>query len=325
VLELTAALSRNAFTEPVLAGVAKADGVTLRARTMHPSEMFWRQMKHQEFDVSEMSLAALFILRAQGDRTWAGLPVFTSRRFFHSHVLVRRDASITSPADLAGRRVGVPEYQQTAAVWSRGVLRDDFGVRPQDIHWVMERPTERSHGDLSGFTPPPDVDLVTAPDGASLAELLAAGELDALLVHLGGRNLVDVGDRGVDVAALTQPLFPDRRAETARYWQANGIYPANHCLVIKRSLVDEHPELPAAVFALFADAKRRALRGRREFLESAREFGILPRDVFEALLEDHMPYGTGDTAMLGTLSRYAIEQGLTDRLVEASELFEPGF
>jgi 4,5-dihydroxyphthalate decarboxylase len=325
MLELTAALSRNAFTEPVLAGLAKADGIRLRARAMHPSEMFWRQMKHQEFDVSEMSLAALFMQRARGDSTWVGLPVFTARRFFHSHVLVRRGAGISSPADLGGRRVGVPEYQQTAAVWARGVLQDDFEVQPKDIRWLMERPTGLSHSALSGFKPPAGIDLVTAPDGASLAELLAAGELDALLVHLGRPNLVDVGDRGVDVGALTVPLFRDRLAETARYWGAHGIYPANHCLVIRRTLVDDHPELLVGVFALFADAKRRALRGRRDFLESAQEFGILSAELSEAVIADRMPYGTTDTAMQGTLSRYAFEQGLTRRVVEASELFEPAY
>lgn len=323
---MTAALSHNAYTDAVLSGVARSSGdIALQARAMHPSEMFWRQMKHQEFDVSEMSLSSLLILRDRGDDTWAGLPIFTSRRFFHSHVLLRRDLVVDGPADLAGRRIGVPEYQQTAAVWARGVLHDQFGLRPETIHWVMERPADVSHAGLTGFTPPPGLRLSTAPEGVSLAELLAAGELDGLLVHLAGRrNLIDGGDGGVDIAAHTRPLFADRLGETARYWAATGIHPANHCVVIRRSLVDTDPALPKAVFSAFADAKRRALRARREFLDVAAEQGALDAATRRSLEADPMPYGTADPRMLETLARYACEQGLTSRPVPIADLFEPG-
>ena len=145
-LRLTAALSRNTYTEPVLHGAARADGLVLDARAMHPSEMFWRQLKNREFDVSEMSLASMFILHAAGNRDWLPLPVFTSRRFFHAHVLVRADVAASRPADLAGLRVGVPEYQQTAAVWARGVLRDDPGHDQADhqrVHGATPARTRR--------------------------------------------------------------------------------------------------------------------------------------------------------------------------------------
>ncbi|MBN9110455.1 MAG: hypothetical protein J0I34_16955 [Pseudonocardia sp.] len=322
-LRLTAALSRNTYTEPVLHGAARADGLVLDARAMHPSEMFWRQLKNREFDVSEMSLASMFILHAAGNRDWLPLPVFTSRRFFHAHVLVRADVAASRPADLAGLRVGVPEYQQTAAVWARGVLRDDHGLDPRDVRWVMERPAERSHAGVSGFTVPAEIDLTVCLPGVALAELLAAGDLDALLLNLPARNLVDVGNKGVDVEAITRPLFPDRRAETARYWRAHGVWPANHCIVVRRQLAEEHPWLPGAVRALFDDAKRRVLRGRGEHLESLRDMGVLDGAQAAELGRDRMPYGLDDPAMLDTLARYVAEQGLTPGLVDPADLF-PG-
>ena len=130
---------------------------------LHPSELFWRQLHFSEFAVSEMSCSSFVIAVERGDTRFVGLPIFTTRRFFHTSILVRRKAGIETPADLSGKRVGVPEYQQTAAVWSRGVLKDDFGVDPKDIEWCMERTPEMSHGGSTGFVPPPGVTVHQIP------------------------------------------------------------------------------------------------------------------------------------------------------------------
>ena len=114
-LTLSMALSDNERTRPIAQGRVKAQGLRLVPTVIHPSEMFWRQLKYADFDVSEMSLSSLFIATARGDKRWVALPVYTSRSFFHTNILVRTDRGIARPEDLRGKRVGVPEYQQTAA------------------------------------------------------------------------------------------------------------------------------------------------------------------------------------------------------------------
>src|SRR5215813_15207831 len=144
-LQLSIALSDNERTRPLLEGRVTPQGIKLVPTMVHPSEMFWRQLRFAEFDVSEMSMSSLLISTARGPTPWVALPVFTTREFFHTRIQVRADAGITAPADLRGKRVGVPEYQQTAAIWGRGVLENEFGVPPRDMEFFMERVADRSH------------------------------------------------------------------------------------------------------------------------------------------------------------------------------------
>src|ERR1700758_1918771 len=131
-----------------------------------------------------MSCSSFLIVTAHGDTRFVGLPIFTTRRFFHTSILVRRKSGIETPADLRGKRVGVPEYQQTAALWARGALQHEFGVAPQDMEFWMERAPEHSHGGATGFKPPPDVVVHQIPPEKSIASMLVAGELDATLHYV---------------------------------------------------------------------------------------------------------------------------------------------
>ncbi|MBO0691888.1 MAG: hypothetical protein J2P58_03230, partial [Acidimicrobiaceae bacterium] len=152
-LQLSFAFAKNPRTEALFTGRVEPEGIDLIGTEVGMSELAWRQFGFKEFQVSELSISSLLISRSNGDDTWVGFPVFTSRQFFHTGVLVREDAGITEPAQLAGKRVGVPEYQQTAALWARGALQHEFDVDPRDIHWFMERPPEKSHGGVTGFVP----------------------------------------------------------------------------------------------------------------------------------------------------------------------------
>src|SRR6516225_9574197 len=127
LLELSIALSDNERTRPLIEGRVVPQGIKLLPTMVHPSEMFWRQLRFAEFDVSEMSMSSLIISVSRGDTRWVAIPVFTMRKFFHTSIIVRTDSGIAAPADLRGKRIGVPEYQQTWAIWSRGVLQHEFG------------------------------------------------------------------------------------------------------------------------------------------------------------------------------------------------------
>ena len=138
-----------------------------------------------------MSMSSLIIATSLGPTDYVALPVFTMRRFFHTNIVVRGDAGIATPAGLRGKRIGVPEYQQTSAVWTRGILADEFGVSAQDIVWYMERPPEASHGGTTGFVPPPGVELHYISPQTNIGEMLVNGGLDGSLSYLSAPNLID--------------------------------------------------------------------------------------------------------------------------------------
>ena len=276
-LQLSLILGDNPRTRPIIEGAVKPDGIDLMVTVAHPSEIFWRQLSYEEFDVSEMSMSSFLILTAGGDKRWQALPVFTSRLFFHTWSLVRADAGIKEPADLKGKRIGVPEYQQTAALWARGVLQHEFRVSPTDMEWWMERTEERSHGGHTGFTPPPGVKFNRIPAEKSMASMLLSGELDASLLYIADRNLVDRS--GVDLTGnpAVRTLYPDPAAEGVRYYKKTGIFPINHGMVVKRSLLEEHPWAAINLYKAFAEARDRAAARTRELAGFTSTSACFPR------------------------------------------------
>ncbi len=323
-LSLSIALSDNPNTRPLIDGDVTPEGISLTPTAIHPSEMFWRQLRFAEFDVSEMSMSSLLISTSRGPTPWVALPVFTTREFFHTRILVRADAGIAAPADLKGKRVGVPEYQQTAAIWGRGVLENEFGVRPRDMEFFMERVADKSHGGATGFKPPAGVTVNQIPASTNIGEMLVSGELDATLLYLTDRNLVDRSR--IDLAAdkRVRPLFPDRAAEGRRYYAKTGIYPINHTVVIRRSLVEQHPWIALNLYSAFQAARTQVLRAGSTALASHFETGVVGDDVRRALATDPMAYGVKATRkVLETIADYVHAQGLTDRRVMIEELFAP--
>ena len=323
-LALSIALSPNPRNWPIIDGSVTVDGADLICNVLHPSEMFWRQLHHEEFDLSEMSCSSLMMARAQGDERWAGLPVFTTRRFFHTGILVRRDAGIDQPSDLKGKRVAVPEYQQTAALWTRGVLQHEFGVRAQDMEFWMERAPSRSHGGATGFKPPPGVTVHTIPPDKSIGSMMLSGELQAALHYIVNDNLIDRSTADLHNHPDIKLLFADRTAEGVRYYNKTGIYPINHGMVIKRALAEKHPWLIHNVLDAFERANARIDRQRMEHLAYHIETGLLPADAREKLQQPLVRHGIkANRLTLETCARYSNEQSLTPRVMPLDEIFEP--
>jgi 4,5-dihydroxyphthalate decarboxylase len=252
------------------------------------------------------------------------LPIYTSRHFFHTNILVRTDRGIVQPQDLRGRRVGVPEYQQTAALWSRGILEHEFGVPARDIEWFMERGPDKSHGGATGFEPPPGVRLNQIPPSTNIGEMLVSGELDATLLYLNNRNLVDRSTLDLSAHRVIQPLFPDKQAETRRYYAQTGIYPINHAVVIKRSLHERHPWLALNLYHAFVAAKKEVEREAAEHLQSYFETGLLDPAGRQGLQADPKAYGMkASRKVIETIAQYVHEQGLTQRRIGVEEVFAP--
>ncbi|MGH8641814.1 MAG: PhnD/SsuA/transferrin family substrate-binding protein [Burkholderiales bacterium] len=321
-LQLSIGMRPNPRTWPLFDGRVRPDGIELVASSVHPSELFWRQLRFADFDVSEMSFSSLIMAKAKGDDRWTGLPVFTTRKFYHAAILVRRAAGIKSPSDLKGKRVGVPEYQQTAALWARGVLQQEFGVEPRHMEFWMERSASHSHAGAVGFTPPPGVTIHTIPPEKSLGGMMLSGELDAALHYIVDDNLVDRSTADLWNHPDIGPLFPDPVAEGIRYYRKTGILPINHGMVIRRDIAEKHPWAVLNLLTAFNRANDIANRERAEHAEYHIAAGLLPAGATEALATPLVRHGIhANRATLETAARYSHEQGLTPRVVKLEEVF----
>lgn len=321
-LKLSAGLTKNILTEPLLDGRVVPDGIEWTTTGVHASELFWRQLKFGEFDVCEMSMSSLIIEHARsGDTGYVALPIFTTRMFSHLMAKVRNGAGIEKPADLHGKRVGVPEYQQTSAVWSRGILQHEFGVDLTQIEWFMERPPEKSHGGATGFTPPPGIRLQYIPPTTDIGQMLLDGTLDASLLYITDRNLVDRSRAELGANPNIRPLFP--KSEGPRFFKKTGVIPINHGLVVKRAIYEAHPWVVLNIYNAFVKAKEAAwapLRG--ELIEPFYTVGLVDESVRGGLHGDPFPYGIkASLPTLEMLARILHEQGLANRVVALDEIF----
>ncbi len=323
-LELSVALSDNPRTRQVIDGRVPFEGIRLVPTTVHPSEMFWRQLRFGDFDVSEMSLSTLTILTSKGNRDWVGLPIYTMRKFFHNEIVVRKDSGIDTPAQLKGARVGVPEYQQTAAIWTRGVLQHEFGVLPRDMTWWMERNDDKSHGKSSGFKAPEGVSITPVPLDTNLGDMLLKNEIDAIVHYIANNNLVDRSRIDVTADPQVKFLFPDREAESARYFKKTGIFPINHCMVIKRSVYEKHPWIALNLYSGFLAAMDQVRKDSLAWMAPYYEMGLVDRAVRGVVTKSPMPYGVkAARPVLETITQYVHEQGLCERRVALEEIFAP--
>jgi len=321
-LQLSLAISSNPRTWPILDGTVAPDGIELVPTILHPSEMFWRQLRFAEFDVSEMSVSSLLMARAAGDTRWLGLPVFTTRKFFHTEILVRRDARIEKPADLKGRRVGVPEYQQTAALWTRGVLQHEFGVAPADMEFWMERVPTHSHAGATAFKPPPGVTIHQIPAAKSIGSMMVSGELEVVIHYIVNKNLVDRSTVDLANHPEIKTLFPDPWAEGVRFYRKTNIYPINHGMVVKSALVEKHPWVVLNLLKAFEAANEIANQQRIEQAEYHAVAGLIPPEAAKALKQPIIRHGiAANRHTLETAAAYSVEQGLTPRLMQLDEIF----
>jgi 4,5-dihydroxyphthalate decarboxylase len=324
-LQLSIGMANNPRTRAIFEGKVKPDGIDFICTPVHASELFWRQLRFADFDVSEMSMSGHLMGVAAGDRRWVGLPIFTTRRMFQVGVLVRKDRNIDKPADLVGRKMGVPEYQQTAALWTRGYLQHEYGIHPRDMEFWMERNDDHSQGAAMGFKPPADVKLNFIPNDTNMGEMLLQGKLDGALRYLAGTdNLVDRSSVDLYRHPDFKTLFPDPHAEGVRFYQKTGIYPINHCMVIRREIAEKHPWTVLNIFKAFQRANEIAEKARMEAVGYHLETGLLPPEARKALATPLIRHGiAANRKVLETTAQYSFEQGLTPRLVGIDELFAP--
>ena len=318
-------------------GIVKVEGCAVTYHVVEPNQLFVRNLKAQEFDVSEMSFSTYIALRDQGKAHYTAIPVFLSRAFRHSAIFVRTDRGIASPADLKRKRVGTPEYFTTMLVWMRGLLSDEYGIKPSDLRWrlgPLERTALASAPSLpAGPTASAaDVEIEAIPAGKTLAGMLAAGELDAVFSARPPSCFLPPSPstpvRAAGGREAVARLFPDYRAAEQAYYRKAGVYPLMHAVGIRNSLVEQHPWMAGSLFHAFAKAKEIAVA---DFAKLSAFAVTLPwieaeyRATQAVLGEDIWPYGVAaNSKAIETLCRYLHEQGFTRRRMGVDELFAPG-
>jgi 4,5-dihydroxyphthalate decarboxylase len=319
-LRLSIGTSYSDRVAPVLDGRVQIIGCDiLPVMPLRPGEIFHRALNFREFDITELSLSSYCMLAARGEFPYIAIPVFISRVFRHSCIYVRTDR-IRQPEDLKGRSIGVPEYQQTAGVWARGILQDEFGVGVKDVKWRNGGIEEPGRKERTELHLPPEIDLASIPPGRTLSEMLEQGELDAIIAP---RTPACAKRPGNKVARL----FPDYARTEEDYFRRTGFFPIMHLIAIRRDLAETHPWLPVEVYKAFEAAKEMAVEALQDVGALA---ATLPWSVSElartrAIMgKDFWPYGFADNKTeLETFIRYLQEQGLADKRVAVEELFAP--
>jgi 4,5-dihydroxyphthalate decarboxylase len=286
---------------------------------LSPEEIFFRAFRHADFDICELSLSSFTVKAAVGACPYVGVPAFVSRAFRHTSIYVRKDR-IKVPGDLKGRKIGIAEYQLTANVWARALLAEDHGVEPRDPIWVRGGLEEPGRPEKIAVRLPDAVRLEEAPAGTSLSEMLAAGEIDAII----SPRAPSCHARG---EANIGWLFPDPSKVAFAYYRRTRIFPIMHLVGVRRSLADRHSWLPAAVLKAFTQAKALAL----ERLDDTAATKVMLPFVDEQLQRarnllgpDFWSYGlsANETTLENFLHHHHL-QGLSPRLVRPCELFHP--
>jgi 4,5-dihydroxyphthalate decarboxylase len=313
-LRLTLACGPYDRTQALRDGTIRAEGIDLNYVTLQPAEIFWRMLQYKEFDASEMSLSNYTTLVSGGQAPFIAIPVYPSRVFRHGYFFINTEKGIESPGDLKGKRGGVPEYSMTAAVYMRGLLEHEYGVKPRDVDWVQGRT------DRLGRALPPDIRLTQAPSGAELGDLLARGEIDFLMT---ANNPLSFR-RG---APNVRRLFPNYADVEKDYYRRTRIYPIMHTLVIRRDVHERDPWVALNLYKAFSAAKQHACHLLAETGSPKASFAWLQAMIEEerAIIgPDWYPYGIEQNRpSLEALLQYVHEQGLTDRRVKIEELFAP--
>jgi 4,5-dihydroxyphthalate decarboxylase len=303
-----------------------------------PPELFYRNLKNDEFDVFEMSLSEYLITRerAKGERwQWRALPIFPAKAFVWLGLFINTTAGINSLADLRGKRVGVPDYVMTAALWFRAFLRELHGIESGEISWFIGRTPGLSHGGVLNVDakPPPGVSLTWLTSAQTFDVMLDRGEIDAAYgfaprhdPKLFTLNIDRYGGTLLDGNPRLRKLFADGGCDTVKaFFQKTGVVPANHVIVAQRRVLQANPWLGAELVRLFTESKRTAYKRSNFGAPSYLYFDAMDRAAQEAMVgDDPFPFGIAkNRAMLELLFRNSHAEGLTQNLARIDEVFEP--
>jgi 4,5-dihydroxyphthalate decarboxylase len=309
---ITLACQDYDHTRALVDSAVPIGAVDLKVVTLSPpSQIFLRMLNAEEFDGSEMSLSNYMIALGHGDRRFVAIPVFPARVFRHSYIWVNANAGIREPRDLIGKRVGIADYSMTALLFVRGMLKHEYNVLPEDIHWFRRR---SEHVPIKA---PPTLRIDSIGKGQTLDGLLEEGKLDAVAVTSPPRSFKS-GSR------LVRRLFADAREVEVEYYRRTKIFPIMHLVVLRRAIYEKDPSIATALTNAFQSAKQRAYDRLDEGLSPMPWMNLDLEYARQAIGADLYPYGVKlNLPTLEAATLYSYEQGLTEEKLSVSELFAP--
>lgn len=300
-------------------GRVQIDGCDPVYMLLSPEEMFFRAMRSQDFDITELSFSSYLVKHSRNECPYVAVPVFLSRAFRHTSIYVRKDR-IKKPEDLKGKRIGIPEYQLTAIVWARSILQSDYGISPEDVTWVRGGIDTPGRPEKIKLSLPPGVKIEDAPLDMTISDLLDRGDIDGF-----------IAPRPPSGAAADNPnvawLFDDPTAVAKDYYRRTGIFPIMHVVGIRKELAQQHRWLPGAVFKAFSESKTKAL----ELLADTSATKVtLPfveeqlKAARETLGQDFWSYGVdANRKTIEAFLHHHHAQGLSARKLAVEEVFDP--
>jgi 4,5-dihydroxyphthalate decarboxylase len=321
-LHLSFAMTPYDRVLPLITGEVKPAGITLDYQGMPGAVpgVFYDQIKFQRYDLSEMSFSSYLVERAKG-WPYRLLPVFHNRQFYYTTIVIRLSSGVRQdhPEDLRGKRFAVGDYQQSAALWIRGVLQHEYGITPQEMEWVQTRGRNYSHTGASGTVPPVKLTYADKPASA----LFLNGEIDAAMswLGIGAENALE--RRGQDIRDNPDftLLFSDPKAEAVRYFKKNNIYPPQHTTAVRESILQEHPWVAVSLMNAFEEAKQIAIsrmRNQTLFVFTTQYMDDLNRTFGP----DPFAYGIKpNAAAIDFVQTISAEQSLTPRKQPLDEIF----
>lgn len=311
-LKLSVALGASDLNRGLLDGSVGIQAADLRCLAFSSPERHWRMFRRREFDIAEVSFGAYLSIQSRTPGEFVAVPAFPHRRFRHSFIFVGHGSELDSPAQLNGRRVGLRTWTNSAGVWTRGILQDQYGLDLASVEWVIQ------DADTAGMENLPDHFRISRLEpGRSIVDLTARGEVDALIYPETPDVLGEPGG--------LRRLLPDPRAAEIEYFTATGVFPIMHTVALRREVVDDNPWLPYEVLRAFRASKDLALDAVRDPRKICLAWA---QDAYERQVElmgpDPFAYEIeGSRAAVETLVRYAVEQGIVAEPLTVEELFHP--
>jgi 4,5-dihydroxyphthalate decarboxylase len=319
-LRLTLACWDYDRTRALADGSIAPDGIDLTYLSLPVEETFFRMLRYREFDAAEMSLSSYAVSLMREEPPFIAIPVFPSRFFRHSSIFVATKSGITEPNQLAGKRIGTPEYQMTAPVWIRGILQDEYGVDPASCEYLTGGEEEPGRDEKLKLDLPAKFKLRRIGAQQTLSTMLAAGEIDAM-------HTARAPSTFRTASHAVRRLFEDYVAVERAYFRKTRIFPIMHTIVLRRDLYRAHPWIAQSLQKAFHLAQRKTYD---DLAITAALKTMLPWQVAyveetrRELGEDWWAYGLEPNRhALDTFLRYHHEQGLSHRRLAPEELFAP--
>ncbi|MEE9144276.1 MAG: PhnD/SsuA/transferrin family substrate-binding protein [Candidatus Binatia bacterium] len=307
-------------TRALQEGRVQVEGVDLTYLPLHVEETFWRMLRYQDFDAAELSMSSYLMARDKGTPRFIAIPVFPSRFFRHSCIFINTKSGIEEPKDLVGRRVGVPEYQITAAVWARGILQHEYGVTPEKMKWFTGGAEDPGRQEKLRPDLPKNIEIQRIGPDRTLSSMLEQGEIDALIC-------AHVPSPFVRRSPNVKRLFPNFREVEKDYYRRTKIFPIMHTVALREEVYEKNPWVAQSLCKAFSEAKKICEETMYKYsaLKYMLAWSVAEMEEERELFGENLwPYGLEDNRhILETLVQYAHEQGLIKRKLDLKELFAP--